>query len=800
MFSKLDAKSGYWSIQLEPESQLLTTFQSPFGRYCFQRLPFGLSVSQDIFQLKMDQILDQVEGVIAIADDIAVYAENEQEHEKILHNLMAVAEKNGLVFNSSKCIIKTNKIKFFGTIYSDKGVHPDPNKVADLRKMPKPNNKKELQEFLGFVTYLSPFIPNLSSKSSCLRDLLKNESLFLWEPHHQRCFDMLKNEITDESTLQYFDTVVTPIIQTDASLRGLGAVLIQNEGPVAYASKSLSDVEKRYACIERELLAIVFGVQRFHTYLYGRYFRIVTDHKPLVMITQKPVVNAPPRLQRMLLKLQGYNFSIEYKPGKELMLADTLSRLPSLENQETINLDVRVDLVKFQPERLESIRSSTRQDPVLNQLVNVIINGWPDTIKDVPTHIRSYWSFRDELSVEDGIILKGNRVVIPSNLHVCILSQLHYGHQGIEKTKLRAKDSVYWNSINKDIEDLIKKCDICQYNLPSQTRESLLPHEIPDQPWEVVGTDLFHFGNCEYLIIVDYYSKFPIIRKMPGVCSSGAVIVATKQIFSEYGIPSKVVSDNGPQFSSFLYKKFANEWCFAHVTSSPRYPQSNGFVERNIRTVKMLFQKAIQDNKDIDLALLCLRTTPISGNVPSPGELLMNRKVVGNIPVKTHSFNPVSSEKVKKELLERQSAQKMYSDKKSRDLPPLMPGQVVRVENQSTGKWDKAEVIDKCDEPRSYFLKTPEGQTLRRNRVHIREGVQPATQNASFADPIVTSNPKSVKEHPASTIDSSGDQEKGSSIIHPCLQNRPTTETTATDNEYTTRSGRVVKRPVMFDL
>ena len=405
IFSKLDAKSGYWSVRLHPESQLLTTFQSPFGRYCYKRLPFGLSVSQDIFQLKMDQILDQVDGVIGIADDVAVYAKSEDEHDKIIQNLMEVAEKNGLVFNSDKCIIKKNKIKFFGTIYADDGIHPDPKKVSDLKSMPAPKSKKELQAFLGFITYMSPFIENLSSQSVNLRELLREDAVFLWEPHHQLCFNKLKESVSEASTLQYFDTKVMPVLQVDASLRGLGATLLQKDKPVAFASKALSDAESRYACIERELLAIVYGIQRFHTYLYGRHFKVITDHKPLEMIMQKPLVSAPPRLQRMLLKIQGYNFELEYRPGKELVIADALSRLPNEENCETVEVDMQVDLVKFHSERLYNIRISTQQDPVLNELKEVILLGWPEKQKDLPTSLRSYWSYRDELSVENGVIL-----------------------------------------------------------------------------------------------------------------------------------------------------------------------------------------------------------------------------------------------------------------------------------------------------------------------------------------------------------------------------------------------------------
>lgn len=346
LFSKLDAKAGYWSVHLDSESQLLTTFQSPYGRYCFQRLPFGLSVSQDIFQMKMDQILEQVDGAVGIADDVVVYSKTDDEHDKILHRLMQVAAKNGLVFNSKKCDIKSKSISFFGMIYNENGVSPDPEKLKDLQNMPYPTCKKELQEFLGLITYLSPFIPNLADKTHTIRGLLKKDAPFMWEDHHKKCFEKLKTVISKDSTLIYFNTAEIPVLQTDASLKGLGAALIQNKKPIAYASKSLTDTEQRYACIERELLAIVFGVQRFHIYLYGHKFKVLTDHKPLVMILQKPLTSAPPRLQRMMIKLQGYQMQIEYIPGKEMTLADTLSRLPSTENTDMIDLDVRVDLVR----------------------------------------------------------------------------------------------------------------------------------------------------------------------------------------------------------------------------------------------------------------------------------------------------------------------------------------------------------------------------------------------------------------------------------------------------------------------
>ena len=252
---------------------------------------------------------------------------------------------------------------------------------------------------------------------------------------------------------------------------------------IAYALKSLTDAEKRYACTERELLAIVFGVQRFRVYLYGRQFKVLTDHKPLVMILPKPLTSAPLDYSEWY----GYQMQIEYIPGQEMTLADTVSRLPSTENTDTIDLDIRVDLVRFRSERLNEIRKETKADTVLDQLLGIITIRWPDSIKDLPPVIRSYWPYNDEQSVNDGIIIKGPRIIIPETQQKIILDQLHYSLQGVEKTRLQARDTVYWERINADIENMIKNCSICQENHPAQPKETLQPHDIPSRAWEVVG-------------------------------------------------------------------------------------------------------------------------------------------------------------------------------------------------------------------------------------------------------------------------------------------------------------------------
>ena len=239
-FAKLDAHHGYWSIVLDQDSSLLTTFNSPLRRYCFLQLPFGLVCSQDIFQKKMDQILEECQGCIGITDDITVYGHTKAEHGAYLQDFMQIACKYDLVFNPQKTHMKAQAVNFFGCPYDANGVHPDPGKVDAVHALPAPTNITELQEFLGLVTYLSPFIPGLSTLTTPLQELLKKDTDFIWNCTYDAAFQWVKEAVVSDATLRYFNPSVPMTIQVDASQVGLGAALLQNGKPIAFASKALT--------------------------------------------------------------------------------------------------------------------------------------------------------------------------------------------------------------------------------------------------------------------------------------------------------------------------------------------------------------------------------------------------------------------------------------------------------------------------------------------------------------------------------------------------------------------------------
>ena len=365
-FSKVDGNKAFFGMHLTEEASLLTMFNTHLGRYRFLCVPFGLKMSQDIFQMRMDNIVAQCPGVLAIHDNVFIYRKHDRDHDTNIINLFNVAQKEGLIFNSKKCAIK----QFFGRVFSAEGYSPDLEKIQGISEMTPPQTKQELQLFLGAVNYLQMFIPPLSSNTESLWALLKNENSFAWDKNTNMCFQKIKSQLQKAllRPLRYYDQSKPVTLQCDVSLKGLGVCIIQDGQPIAFASKSLMDTETHYANIERELLAIIYGFEKFHTYLYGRTFIVETDHKPLEMISLKDLTVSPACLQRMLLHLQQYDLVIMYQPGREMLLVDALSCLPSRTNTE-IKLDLQVDAIlmfTFTLRHLTMIRADTMGPHPLN--------------------------------------------------------------------------------------------------------------------------------------------------------------------------------------------------------------------------------------------------------------------------------------------------------------------------------------------------------------------------------------------------------------------------------------------------
>ena len=521
------------------------------------RLPFGLKIASDVFQERLDRVLELVPGTIGIADDIIVYGESEIEHDANFITLCETARTNGLNLNVKKLQFKSKDCKFFGHKLTPNGLKADEGKIEAIVKMEPPKNETELRSFLSMVNYLSRYTPVLAELRPPLDRLYKKDTVWRWDPEHQRAFDGIKSTVTTLPVLAYFDPRAEHSIQCDASKQGLGVVLLQNGCPVIYASRTLTETEQRYSNIERELLAVVFALERLTHYTAG--FR---DHQPLTSIWKKPIASTSARTQRLLLRLLQYDIDIHYLPGKMNVIADAVSRVSPLPPKPTdvkaMNCIAENELsvnIPASQTKMEEFQHYTNSDTTLQELAKYVHKGWPREQKDCPEILQQYWTYKECISMENGLLFKDDRLIVPKVERNYILDLLPYGHYGIKRTQDKARESVFWPGITKDIENKVKDCVICQQNSTSQTKEIMHPHDTPKGPWMKLGVDLFEHNKKQYLLVVDYFSKFPIIRKLHSL-STGSIISELKGIFSENGIPETLISDRGPQFRS-EFKEFA---------------------------------------------------------------------------------------------------------------------------------------------------------------------------------------------------------------------------------------------------
>ena len=550
-----------------------------------------------------------------------------------------------------------------------------------------------------------------------------------WHPEHDEALRKIKEALTTNPVLSFYDVGKPVKIQADASSTGLGACLLQEGKPVAYASRTLTTAEKSYAQIEKEMLAITYSCRKFHPYIYGKPVQVETDHKPLEIIMKKPLSVTHPRLQRMLLQVQRYQLHVEYVPGKDVLMADALSRaqLPTYEDSDdNLTDDTEVMIYSFinsipcSAIRWKQLQTMTAQHESFQHLKHVIRDGWPDRIADVPEIVRPYWTIRDELYEAKDILFKGLKVIIPKALQKEMLALIHETHQGTERCKERARAVMYWPGMSQQIEETVTNCTTCLRYRRSKTREPMIPHPVPQRPWQKLATDVMTYKKKDYAVVIDYYSKYVELYHLMDKTAQ-SIITGLKSIFARHGIPDELVSDNMP-FNSRMFKTFAEEWGFQTTTSSPTYPQSNGLAERNIQTIKQLLRKASYDGKDPYLALLNFRNTPIPDLKASPAQLLFGRSLKTKLPAHEDLLTPKEPIDVEHQLRERQQRQKSYYDRGAVASSEMQPGDVVRV--QKNREWEPATVTAVHRSPRSYLI-NHDGRAIRRNRRQLQPTAEP---------------------------------------------------------------------------
>ena len=790
VFTKLDARSGYWQIPLDEPSRLLTTFITPFGRFCMNRLPFGICSASEIFQRMMSETLEGLDGVVCHQDDVLIHAPDDDAHDRIVRAAMGRIKEAGLTLNE-KCEFSQKSVKFLGHVIDADGIRPDPEKVEAITRYPAPTNVTELQRFFGMVNFLGKFIPGMAHKTEPLRQLLRKEATWTWDTPQEAAFQEIKNLLSSDTALAHYSPHHKTWVAADASNAGIGAVLMQEQDgkrrPVVFASRSLTDAEKNYAVIEKEALAATWAVERFSQFLLGMDFVIETDHKPLIpLLSSKEIACMPPRIQRFRLRLMRFSPTVVYVPGKQQVTADALSRAPvGTPTESDINFveataemeRQAINALPASTEKIEAVRRGQQNDPVLCDVREYCNRGWPAYLPSNPI-MHPYWQDRHRLTIVDDLLLYDERLVIPQQMRMEMLDRLHEGHLGITKCRGLATSSMWWPGIGAAIQEMVSRCEACVKHRPV-CMEPLLPSEFPKRPWERLAMDLFEFDGQTFLLVVDYYSRWIEVKHMP-TQTSKRVIQRLKAIMSVHGIPEIIVSDNGPQFASDEFACFARKYGFLLVTSSPRYPQSNGMAERAVQTVKRLWRKA----SDPYLALLHYRNSPLQ-NGYSPAQLLMSRRLNTRIPTPPSALQPSipdhaavrDSETTNKEK-QRQNFNRRHA---ARLAPKFQPGDRVHIRDLDR----PGLIVERHTSPRSYLVKTDQG-TLRRNNRHL--AAIPTANPTATPAATTPARPSTPKTALTTASDTTATSEATPSSSQPVAASVPR------------RSGRVRVKPTKLDL
>lgn len=757
-FCSLDAASGFYQIPLSDRASYLCTMATPRGRYRYLRLPFGIKSAPEVYLQVMSDLFGDLAGVIVYFDDFLVTGETIEELEANLRQVFVRCRENNLKLQLKKCRFFLNQLPWLGHIIGQGTLSPDPEKVEAIVNMPDPTDKTGLTRLLGMVTYLDKFCKNLAALTRPLRDMLKKDVAWFWDSQQRKALSELKNAMSSLPILRLFDVNRPVVVSVDASPIGIGAVLMQEGQPVAFSSTTLTATQKRYCQIEKELLAVQFGLTRFRQYVYGQRVTVESDHKPLVGLLDKPIASCSPRIQRMRLQLQRFDFQLVYKPGKELFIADTLSRAPSprvYSDDVTTECEEQVHHVINSVAPMESTRQryarATAEDPTLQLLQSVMLAGWPEHRSQCPAAIKPFWPVRHDLAVVGGVVLLGSRLVVPVALRREAMDGVHDGHFGETKSVLRAKSSVYWPGWEDHVRNVVASCPVCQENRPKNPKLPLFPVRIPEYAFQLVSADLFEFNNVNYILVVDSYSKWPCVVPLRSVTSS-AVINEMTRFFCDFGRPETLESDNGTQFASAEFREFCRTLGIAQVTSSPEFAQSNGLVERHIQTVKKTILKMFADGKSLWEALSAIRSTPISSVLPSPSVLLQGRNFRGTLPFLPSELTPrlVPASAVASELCRRQ-AKAVFDTPRRTDARSSVLHVGQRVRTLVGKKWRPGAVQSVCKEPHSYFIRLSDGRLFRRTRwaVNVDKGVANAVDTGLWA---------SVGTNDTTPVPSSGQQ------------------------------------------
>lgn len=744
-FCVIDLKGAYQQLQISESSKELFTINTHIGLFRYNRLTYGISSAPGIFQCIMDAILSNLSKTKCYLDDILIHGSSLEECYKNVRKVLERLREFNVKINEEKCKFFKQSVEFLGHKIDSQGIHPTNEKLECIQKAPSPQNVTQLKSYLGILNYYGKFIHMLSAKLKPLYDLCKSGSEFLWTDECERVFQESKMLLSSEDVLTHFDPTKPIFITCDSSGYGVGAVLSHKidgkERPVLFASSTLTDAEKKYSNLERESLSIIFGLKKFHKYIFGRKFTLFTDHQPLQFIFGKNKsipVTAAARITRWAISLSAYDYDIVYKKGSSISNADGLSRLPMKGNTEITDSIFSFNLSYEVPLNSNDIATATKKDAILIKVIDFTLSGWPNFINDI--NLKPYFKRRLEFSVENGCLLVGNKVVIPNQMQKEILKLFHEQHIGIVRTKMLMRSYCWWPGMNEDVELFISSCVVCQETQNFSNSSTLLPWPSAPNNFYRVNIDFFHKHNHIFLILVDNKSKWVEVKLMQAGTNAKETILKLKEIFSTFGLPRELVSDNGPPFSSTEFNAFCQANGIKFIRSPPYHPQSNGIAERSVQTIKKGLEKSLFLEKGTSIDkntilnrlenfLFVHRNTPSTSTGLSPAENLFK-------------FRPRTRYDLLKPCANQQT--ELRSDI-TRKLKLYSENDIVYVKNIHSKLWQKGKIV-RCMSYCTYLVQVSDSiKLVHANDIRSYSTISPELSNNASSASASLDKPNSPK-------------------------------------------------------
>ena len=661
IFSSIDLGQAYYQVELHENSQIKTAFSTKEGQFCFNRLPFGLSTAPATFQKLMHQILEGLifKGVVVYLDDILIYAQNQEEHDKLLYDVFTRIRDTGLRVNPEKCSFYKKELNFIGHTVSEKGVKTNKKKIAEIENASEPKSVTQLRSFLGLTNYYRRFIKNYSIIAAPLYAATTgSEKQVMWNEACKNSFINLKKALCEAPVLEYPRSDRLFIIDTDASFGAIGAVLSQiredgTEGVIAYGSRHLTTHEMGYCVTRKELLALHEFIVYFRQYLYGKKFIARTDHKALTFMntTKKPI---SPQFQTWMANLSEYNFDLQYRKGEDHGNADGMSRLNytmcaqcQTEHNDAKETKCRtryINSLQGSSNMIEIIRRKQSEDKIIAEIKDHL-NGSVAHLSFETISSRIF-KFLEKLQVQDDLLMIETdgiiATVVPEEYVETLINHFHIElcHLGIKKTLFYLKDFFFWPSMNQRITECINKCKICASRKIDQgrTKEILLPR-IGERFLEQIVVDIAYMdtkrSEKKYMVvIIDRFSKLVSLSSTNSQDESTILNVILNNWIYKFGRPESILTDRGRIFEGSMFRDWMSKFGIKQEFSSPYQHQSNGLAERVIRTVRDMLATSLTgaglENNWQDLLPrieFSLNATIQNSTNFSPFEIVYGRKV-----------------------------------------------------------------------------------------------------------------------------------------------------------------------------